>query len=93
MHFHAHVLAVGTGFALTFGTATTSAQDNSDCEMEVTPLTPPPGGGTGLPNDAPWVRRFSDSIGAAELTANDQSIPFDNRLRTFPLKGDEQARY
>ena len=93
MSVHKHVLGAGACLALTFGSTIASAQKNSDCEVEVTPLTPPPGGdlGTGLPDDAPWVRRFSDSIGAAELTANDQSIPFDNRLRTFPLKGDEQA--
>ena len=93
MPVHPHVLAAGACVALTLCTSDASAQKDSDCEVDVTPLTPPPGGdlGTGLPDDAPWVRRFGDSIGAAELTNTDQSIPFDNRLRTFPLKGDTQA--
>ncbi|MEE2681066.1 MAG: hypothetical protein VX641_01715 [Planctomycetota bacterium] len=90
MRFHALVLAASAGLTLTPGATAAAAPDDGDCEVAVTPLTPPPGD-TGAPENAPWVGRFSDSIGAAVRTAGDQAIPFDDRLRTLPLRGAKQA--
>lgn len=78
-------LAIVFGFMLVSVPA--SGQED-ECQPKITPLMMPAAGGTA--NDAPWVLSWEEAIGRSPSVVIDENIPFEQRLRTFPMPGETQ---